>query len=114
MQIKVVLSGLPSVVVEERDEAYQRAVNRAIKGAAVAVRRNVHQWDAAPSAPPLGRALAAASLAIWLGVIVTGRMIGFTTTRASLAEPAPVEDLEELLGLPGDGGGTSGPQPAEK
>jgi len=31
-------------------------------------------------------------------------MIGFTTTRASLAEPAPVEqNLEELLGLPGDG-----------
>ena len=34
----------------------------------------------------------------------TGRMIGFTTTRASLAEPAPVENLEDLLGLPADGG----------
>ena len=43
VRIKVVLSGLPSVVVEERDAAYQRAVNRAIKGAAVAVRRNVQR-----------------------------------------------------------------------
>ena len=67
-------------------------------------RRTVAQWDRDASAPPLGRAVAAASLVIWISVIVTGRMIGFTTTRASLAEPAPVEqNLEELLGLPGDG-----------
>ena len=46
-------------------------------------RRNVQRWDQAPSAPPLGRAVAAVSLVIWLAVIVTGRMIGFTTTRAS-------------------------------
>ena len=67
-------------------------------------RRTVAQWDRDASAPPLGRAVAAVSLVIWISVIVTGRMIGFTTTRASLAEPAPVEqNLEELLGLPGDG-----------
>ena len=66
-------------------------------------RRTVGSWDRSASAPPLGRAIAAISLVIWIGVIVTGRMIGFTTTRASLSEPAPVEqNLEELLGLPGN------------
>ena len=70
----------------------------------VTTRRTVARWDRDASAPPLGRAVAAVSLVIWISVIVTGRMIGFTTTRASLAEPAPVEqNLEELLGLPGDG-----------
>jgi hypothetical protein len=44
------------------------------------------------------------SLVIWISVIVTGRMIGFTTTRASLADPVPVEtNFEELLGLPASG-----------
>jgi len=63
--------------------------------------RTVQQWDQAPSAPRLNRAIAAVSLVIWVGVIVTGRMIGFTTTRASLAEPAPIEtNFEDLLGLP--------------
>jgi hypothetical protein len=67
-------------------------------------RKTVGQWDRNQSVPPFGRTVAAISLVIWIGVIVTGRMIGFTTTRASLAEPAPVEqNLEELLGLPGDG-----------
>jgi len=70
----------------------------------VTTRRTVARWDRDASAPPLGRAVAAVSLVIWISVIVTGRMIDFTTTRASLAEPAPVEqNLEELLGLPGDG-----------
>jgi hypothetical protein len=55
------------------------------------VRRVVHQWDKSPSAPPAGRAVAAVSLVIWLAVIVTGRMIGFTATRASDSDPAPVE-----------------------
>lgn len=67
-------------------------------------RRTVAQWDRDASAPPLGRAVAAVSLVIWISVIVAGRMIGFTTTRASLAEPASGEqNLEELLGLPDDG-----------
>jgi hypothetical protein len=79
----------------------------------VTVRRSVQRWDRAPSAPPLGRAVAAVSLVIWLAVIVTGRMIGFTTTRASQVEPAPVESLEDLLGLPGDSG-SSPATPPEK
>lgn len=41
--IKVVLTGLPSVVVERRDSALQRAVNGAIDATARAVRRNVQR-----------------------------------------------------------------------
>lgn len=42
-KIKVVLSGRPSVVVEERDSTFQRAVDRAMKAAALAVRRSVQR-----------------------------------------------------------------------
>ena len=41
--IKVVLSGLPSVVVERQDSGLQRAVNAAIAAAAQAVRRSVQR-----------------------------------------------------------------------
>ena len=41
--IKVVLSGLPSVVVERRDAALQRAVNAAIGATAQTVRRSVQR-----------------------------------------------------------------------
>jgi len=40
-QIKVVLIGLPSVVVEERDSAYQRALDRAMNSAKLAVGRSL-------------------------------------------------------------------------
>lgn len=40
-QIKVVLSGLPSVVVEERDSAFQRALDRAMNSAKLAVSRSL-------------------------------------------------------------------------
>ena len=42
-QIKVVLSGLPSVVIEETDSALQVAVDRAMKATARAVRRSVQR-----------------------------------------------------------------------
>ena len=42
-QIKVVLSGLPSVVVEERGSALQKAIDRAMKATALAVRRSVQR-----------------------------------------------------------------------
>ena len=42
-QIKVVISGLPSVVVEERDAAFQRAIDRAISSTALAVRRSLRR-----------------------------------------------------------------------
>ena len=61
--------------------------------------RTVDRWGAA-SAPPLGKAVATVSLAIWVAVIFAGRMIGFTTTRVAAPEPAPDVNFEELLGLP--------------
>jgi len=77
------------------------------------VRRTIQQWDRAPAAPPVGRTVATVSLVIWIAVIVAGRMIGFTTSRASLAEPPANIDFENLLGLPADSGDTSTP-PANK
>lgn len=41
--IKVVLSGLPSVVVERRDSAVQKAANAAIDATAQAVQRSVQR-----------------------------------------------------------------------
>ena len=42
-QIKVVLSGLPSIVVEERHSALQNAIDRAMRATALAVRRSVQR-----------------------------------------------------------------------
>jgi hypothetical protein len=42
-QIKVVLSGLPSIVVEERASALHTATERAMKATALAVRRSVQR-----------------------------------------------------------------------
>lgn len=42
-QIKVVLSGRPSVVVEHRDSTLQRAIDHAMRSAALAVRRSVQR-----------------------------------------------------------------------
>ena len=42
-QIKVVLSGLPSVVVDEIDSTLPRTIDRAIDAAAVAVRRRIQR-----------------------------------------------------------------------
>ena len=42
-QIKVVLSGLPSVVVNETDSTLPRTIDRAIDAAAIAVRRRVQR-----------------------------------------------------------------------
>jgi len=67
--------------------------------------RRVSEWNEAPAAPPVGRAIATLSIIFWIGVVVTGRMIGFTTTRGTLNEPVPADtNFEELLGLPGEGG----------
>ena len=44
--------------------------------------RTIHGWDRDPSAPRSGKTVAALSLAIWISIIVMGRLIGFTTSRA--------------------------------
>jgi len=64
--------------------------------------RTVARWDTARSAPALGKVVATVSLAIWVGVVFAGRMIGFTTTRVTTPEPSEEINFEELLGLPGN------------
>ena len=67
----------------------------------ITARRTIHDWDRAPSAPPAGRAVAILSLVIWVGVIVTGRMIGFTTSRAAVTTPAPADtNFEDIFAAP--------------
>ena len=73
--------------------------------------RTIHRWDKAPSAPRSGKAVAAVSLALWIGIIFMGRIIGFTTTRAAVAAPPPSSvNFDDFLGAtpaPHDSGGTS-------
>ena len=57
--------------------------------------RSVQRWDGQPAAPAAARAVAAVSLVLWISVIVAGRWIGFTTTRASFGEPDI--DIEQLM-----------------
>ncbi len=45
-----------------------------------------------PAAPGIGRWVGVLSLAIWLSVIFTGRMIGFTSTRTTVID-APADDV---------------------
>jgi hypothetical protein len=54
--------------------------------------RTVASWDKAPAAPKVGRVTAGVSLALWLGIILAGRVIGFTTTGAQ-AKEAPVSTV---------------------
>ena len=62
-------------------------------------RRSVGQWNALPAAPPSGRRVAVASLAIWVAVIFLGRWVGFTltTTAAPANEELNLEELENLI-----------------
>ena len=64
-------------------------------------RKTIDRWDRARSAPPAGRAVAIISLVVWLGVIVAGRLIGFTTTRATAPDSAPVDvNFDDLFTPP--------------
>src|SRR5687767_4872346 len=64
-------------------------------------RKTMAQWDTSRRTPTAARAAATISLIIWVGVIVAGRVIGFTATRAQApAESAPDVNFEDLLGLP--------------
>jgi hypothetical protein len=60
--------------------------------------RRVADWDRSPRAPRAGRITAAASIALWVAVIVAGRVIGFTTTGAQAKEaPAPTLNFDDFL-----------------
>lgn len=62
-------------------------------------RRSVTRWDRERSAPLAGRLVAAASLAIWIGVIFLGRWIAFAPAQAPppAADEVNFEELENLL-----------------
>jgi hypothetical protein len=78
--------------------------------------RTIHAWDQAPSAPRAGKAVATLSLAMWIGIICMGRLIGFTTSRAAAVSPPPagVNFDDFLQGTPNDTGGTQTTPPVHK
>jgi hypothetical protein len=77
--------------------------------------RNVARWDNSPAAPGIGRATAALSIALWIGVIFSGRVIGFTTTGAQAKEaPAPTANFDDFLNGPGSAPAPASPAPEQK
>ena len=78
--------------------------------------RTVRLWDRQPSAPPLGKIAAALSLALWMAIIVAGRVVGFTTTGAQAKESAPppssVNFDDFLNSAPSSAPGSAAPPPA--
>jgi hypothetical protein len=69
--------------------------------------RTIQKWDKAPTAPRVGKAVAAVSLVLWISIIFVGRLIGFTTTRAAVAAPPPASvNFDDFLeGPPPKNGG---------
>jgi hypothetical protein len=78
--------------------------------------RTIHRWDNAPSAPRAGKAVAALSIAMWVSIIVMGRLIGFTTTRATVLAPPPAGvNFDDFLQVtPDKSGGTQTTPPDKK
>jgi uncharacterized membrane protein len=73
--------------------------------------RTMRDWDRQKAAPGVGKAAAALSLALWIGVVVAGRVVGFTTTGAQAKETAPppsTTNFDDFL----SGGSSSGPPAA--
>ena len=78
-------------------------------------RRTVHRWDQGSASPPAGKIVATLSLVLWVSIIFAGRLIGFTTTRAAVAQPAPADiNFEDLLGLPAQGAEAPATSPPNK
>jgi hypothetical protein len=72
--------------------------------------RSMDRWDR-KAAPPIGKAAAALSLLLWVGVVFAGRVVGFTTTGQQAKEEAPpptITDFDDFL----TGGASSGPPAA--
>ena len=78
--------------------------------------RTIHNWEKAPSAPSAGKAVAAVSLVMWISIIIMGRLIGFTTTRAAVLAPPPagVNFDDFLQGAPDNSSGTPTTPPDKK
>lgn len=76
--------------------------------------RKIDRWDKAPSAPPIGKAAALLSIAMWVGIICMGRIIGFTTSREAAAAPPPPSQVnfnDFLGGSPASNGPPPAPAP---
>ncbi len=59
--------------------------------------RSVARWDRS-AAPRAGRITAATSIALWIAIILVGRVIGFTTTGEQAKEaPTPVGNFDDFL-----------------
>ncbi len=72
--------------------------------------RSVASWDRSGAAPRAGRITAAASIGLWIAIIVAGRVIGFTTTGAQAKEaPAPTMNFDDFLSGPGSAPADKGP-----
>ena len=78
----------------------------------VLANKTIHLWDEQRRAPPLGRIAAVLSLGLWVGVVVTGRIIGFTITQTEQVAPPSDANFEDFLGG-GDPAATPPPAPAE-
>jgi hypothetical protein len=74
----------------------------------LAAARTMPEWDRRKAAPGIGKAAAALSLLLWIGIVVAGRVVGFTTTGAQAKETAPppaAANFDDFL----NGGPSSGP-----
>jgi len=72
--------------------------------------RSISRWDR-QAAPPIGKATAVLSLALWIAVVFAGRVVGFTTTGMQAKEAAPppsTTNFDDFL----SGGASSGPPAA--
>jgi hypothetical protein len=70
-------------------------------------------WDKSASAPGIGKITAALSIALWVGIIFSGRVIGFTTTGAQAKEaPPPVGNFDDFLNNPAGSAPPAVPAPA--
>ena len=72
-------------------------VNMAVFHLTAGASSNVARWDKGP-APGIGRITGAVSIVLWVAIIFSGRVIGFTTTGAQAKESAPpAQDFDNLL-----------------
>ena len=76
--------------------------------------RTIDRWDR-QAAPPIGKAAAALSLALWVAVVFAGRVVGFTTTGMQAKESAPpasATNFDDFLTGGAQSGGAQGGPPA--
>jgi hypothetical protein len=75
--------------------------------------KKVASWDRSAAAPRIGKITAALSIALWVGIIFSGRVIGFTTTGAQAKEaPPPAGNFDDFLNNPA-ASAPPAPAPAE-